>query len=293
MLNSRPDPSSATSPYSVKQGTLDVLVLHALAAAGTQHGYAIARRIEQLTGGAAFGFQGVIYASLVRLEQQGWVVAEWRACGTTLRARFYSLTQGSLERLGHDRTDRKVGLAAQAVVSRETRLALIIWCALHVSAGGVNAAESKSTHLRPIDAEIEAAIAEGVAHSRTFRELVLAVERVNVITYLFRGRCAYPALACTSLLSGRSSTRYVRINIQLPGAGGTATAWGRRAIIALVGHELQHVLEIAADLTLTDEGSMRQRYERYGLRRAEGRYDSLAAVDVGDRIRAELVGGRQ
>jgi PadR family transcriptional regulator, regulatory protein PadR len=55
------------------QGTLDLMVLQTLAAMGTQHGYGIARRIEQVSGDEVLLNQGTIYASLVRLEQRGWI----------------------------------------------------------------------------------------------------------------------------------------------------------------------------------------------------------------------------
>jgi hypothetical protein len=59
------------------QGTLDLLVLQTLVAMGPLHGYGIARRIEQSSGDEVLLNQGTIYASLVRLQQRGWIVAEW------------------------------------------------------------------------------------------------------------------------------------------------------------------------------------------------------------------------
>ena len=55
------------------QGTLDLMVLQTLAAMGSLHGYGIARRIEQVSGNEVLLNQGTIYASLVRLEQRGWI----------------------------------------------------------------------------------------------------------------------------------------------------------------------------------------------------------------------------
>jgi len=59
------------------QGTLDLLVLQTLASMGSLHGYGIARRIEQVSGNEVRLNQGTIYASLVRLQQRGWISAEW------------------------------------------------------------------------------------------------------------------------------------------------------------------------------------------------------------------------
>jgi len=75
------------------QGTLDLMVLQTLQAMGPQHGYGIARRIEQVSGNALLLNQGTIYASLVRLQQRGWIAAEWGTSENTRRAKFYALTK--------------------------------------------------------------------------------------------------------------------------------------------------------------------------------------------------------
>jgi len=75
------------------QGTLDLMVLQTLAAMGPMHGYGIARRIEQVSGKQILLNQGTIYASLIRLQQRGWIAAEWGASDNNRRARFYSLTR--------------------------------------------------------------------------------------------------------------------------------------------------------------------------------------------------------
>ena len=61
------------SKMDLLQGTLDLMVLQTLAAMGSLHGYGIARRIEQISGDAIILNQGTIYASLVRLQQRGWI----------------------------------------------------------------------------------------------------------------------------------------------------------------------------------------------------------------------------
>ncbi len=74
------------------QGTLDVMVLKTLKAMGPQHGYGIARRIEQISGDAILLNQGTIYAALVRLQQRGWISAKWGSSENNRRAKFYALT---------------------------------------------------------------------------------------------------------------------------------------------------------------------------------------------------------
>src|ERR1039457_3668811 len=75
------------------QGTLDVMVLQTLQALGPLHGYGIARRIEQTSGDQVLLNQGTIYASLVRLQQRGWIAAEWGVSGNNRKAKFYSRSE--------------------------------------------------------------------------------------------------------------------------------------------------------------------------------------------------------
>lgn|SRR5690348_10099509 len=81
------------------QGTLDVMVLQTLAVMGSQHGYGIARRIEQVSGNEVLLNQGTIYASLVRLQQRGWIAAEWGTSDNNRKAKFYSLTRAGRKHL--------------------------------------------------------------------------------------------------------------------------------------------------------------------------------------------------
>jgi PadR family transcriptional regulator, regulatory protein PadR len=76
----------------VLQGTLDLMVLKTLEFMGPLHGYGIARRIEQVSGNALTLNQGTIYPALLRLEQRGWVKAEWGLSEMNRRAKFYSLS---------------------------------------------------------------------------------------------------------------------------------------------------------------------------------------------------------
>ena len=81
------------SKLDLLQGTLDLMVLQTLAAMGRLHGYGIARRIEQVSGDAVLLNQGTIYASLVRLQQRGWISAEWGTSTNNRKAKFYSITK--------------------------------------------------------------------------------------------------------------------------------------------------------------------------------------------------------
>jgi PadR family transcriptional regulator PadR len=81
------------SKSDVLQGTLDLMVLKTLQSMGPLHGYGIARRIEQVSGNALSLNQGTIYPALLRLQQRGWIKAEWGASETNRRAKFYSLSR--------------------------------------------------------------------------------------------------------------------------------------------------------------------------------------------------------
>jgi len=92
----------ADSKLDLLQGTLDVMVLQTLAALGQQHGYGIARRIEQVSGDQVLLNQGTIYASLVRLQQRGWIAAKWGISDNNRKAKFYSITLRGRARLADD-----------------------------------------------------------------------------------------------------------------------------------------------------------------------------------------------
>jgi transcriptional regulator len=87
------------SKLDLLQGTLDLLVLRTLVAMGPLHGYGIARRIEQSSGDEVLLNQGTIYASLVRLQQRGWIAAEWGTSDNNRRAKFYAITPSGRKQL--------------------------------------------------------------------------------------------------------------------------------------------------------------------------------------------------
>src|SRR5437870_9579688 len=86
----------------VLQGTLDLMVLKTLHAMGPLHGYGIARRIEQLSDEVLQLNQGTIYASLLRLQQRGWIASNWGASDNNRKAKFYSLTKAGKKQLAEE-----------------------------------------------------------------------------------------------------------------------------------------------------------------------------------------------
>jgi PadR family transcriptional regulator len=77
----------------VPYGTLDLLILKTLETLGRLHGYAVARRIEQVAGQSLQLSQGSVYPALIRLEQEGWISTEWGISETNRKVKFYSLTR--------------------------------------------------------------------------------------------------------------------------------------------------------------------------------------------------------
>jgi PadR family transcriptional regulator len=90
-----------TERSDLLQGTLDVLVLKTLAT-GPMHGWGIAARIQQLSQDVLEVNQGSLYPALHRLEQKGWISAEWGSSENNRRARFYSLTRSGRRQLADE-----------------------------------------------------------------------------------------------------------------------------------------------------------------------------------------------
>jgi PadR family transcriptional regulator PadR len=83
----------------VLQGTLDLIVLKTLDAMGSQHGYGIAVRIQQVSEDLLKLNQGTLYPALLRLEQRGWISSKWGVSENNRKAKFYSLTRAGRRQL--------------------------------------------------------------------------------------------------------------------------------------------------------------------------------------------------
>jgi PadR family transcriptional regulator, regulatory protein PadR len=86
-------------PSDVWQGTLVLMILKTLDAMGPQHGFGIARRIEQTSGDRLSVNYGTIYPALLKLEQEGYIAGDWGVSETNRKARFYRLTRAGRKRL--------------------------------------------------------------------------------------------------------------------------------------------------------------------------------------------------
>ena len=82
------------------QGTLDLIVLRALATMGPQHAYGLAARLEQVADHPFPLNQGTLYAGLVRLEQRGWIKGSWQRTESGREAKYYAITRCGERALG-------------------------------------------------------------------------------------------------------------------------------------------------------------------------------------------------
>ena len=89
----------------VWQGTLALMVLKTLEALGPLHGYGIARRIEQTSGGLLAVRYGTLYPALMKLEQEGYISAAWGVSDNNRRAKYYALTRAGRKRLASEARD--------------------------------------------------------------------------------------------------------------------------------------------------------------------------------------------
>ena len=83
----------------VLQGTLDLMILQALASMGPLHGYGLARRIEQISDDLLTLNEGTVYASLMRLQHRRWISATWGASENNRKAKFYAITRAGRRQL--------------------------------------------------------------------------------------------------------------------------------------------------------------------------------------------------
>jgi len=92
---------STQGRLTLLQGTLDLLILRTLTL-GPQHGQGIARAIQEASDDALLVEHGALYPALQRLEDQGWIAAEWGVSGNNRKARFYTLTKTGRKQLANE-----------------------------------------------------------------------------------------------------------------------------------------------------------------------------------------------
>ena len=97
--------STSNAKPDILQGTLDLMVLRTLETMGPQHGFGLAKRIQQISAGALDLNQGTLYPALLRLEQRGWISSRWGASDKNRRAKFYDLTKAGRKQIARETDD--------------------------------------------------------------------------------------------------------------------------------------------------------------------------------------------
>lgn len=147
---------------------------------------------------------------------------------------------------------------------------------------------SRNPRVRPYDGRTAAMLLEGLERSPTLRAIADRLEQLDVIVYVKMHPALRKKLAGTmTWLAATASHRYVCISLN--------PEMGREALIAALGHELQHALEVAEAPWVVDPASLQAYYEKHGhstVKHING-WDSLAAQVVGDDVRRDLAGMRR
>ncbi len=109
------------SKADIWQGTLALMILKTLQTMGPQHGYGIARRIEQISGNELEVNYGTLYPALLKLEQEGYIASEWAASENNRRAKFYRLTDAGKKQVEEEEREweQVTAIMARFLGSRE------------------------------------------------------------------------------------------------------------------------------------------------------------------------------
>jgi hypothetical protein len=146
------------------------------------------------------------------------------------------------------------------------------------------ALESPNRHVRSQDRSVRQLLKRGFTYSPTFRNLMARIEKSDVIVYVEEvPRLPSDLEGRMMILPNAHGTRYVRIQLAMRGSPDDA--------VAVLGHELQHALEVADEPWVSDQATMAALYQRIGIGSLPGHhvYDTRAAQEIGRIVRRELL----
>jgi hypothetical protein len=146
-------------------------------------------------------------------------------------------------------------------------------------------AASPSPRLRPQSPRVARWVADGIAGSATFRDLVGRIEASDVFVYLEAQPALGPGVAaCLTWMAATPQGRFVRASVR--------PDLRARDTLGMIAHELQHVVEVIDHPDVRSERGLADLYARIGhtIGAAGGRWDTTAALRAGDRVRIELLG---
>jgi hypothetical protein len=166
-------------------------------------------------------------------------------------------------------------------------VSLALACALAAAATAMLTASGTpldpARRLRPTQTAGERVLADGMARSATFRRLVSRLERSDVIVYITVRVDMRPNLGGSLRIMGRSATdRFLHISLN--------GQHSRHILVALLGHELQHAVEVADAPEVASDESLTGLYRRIGVHVSGDSWDSRAAREAGQTVRAEYNG---
>jgi hypothetical protein len=136
------------------------------------------------------------------------------------------------------------------------------------------------SQIRSGDARIVALIARATEQSPTFRGMVETIEATDGIVYIERGVCRSGARACLIGVTKPGAMRFLWIRVDLRKID--------RELMALMGHELQHAIEVLRNREVVSTGEMVLLYERKGMKDASGGFETVSAIEAGQSVALEL-----
>jgi hypothetical protein len=153
----------------------------------------------------------------------------------------------------------------------------------------VSDSSRSATHIRTLNRFVTEALQEGLAKSPALRALAAELEASNVILYLEEGPCPESA-ACTMIASTQDGPmRLLRVNFVLrTSQGASVFLCHRDRLIAQIGHELQHAVEIARNPEVVDKATLAALYARIGYENRAHGYESDEAIRRGELVFAEV-----
>lgn len=134
--------------------------------------------------------------------------------------------------------------------------------------------------VRSANPAIATLIATGMTNSRTFRSIIERINATDGVVYVEQGDCGNAIRACLRAVAKSVGNRIVLVRIRLPKSD--------RDVVATIGHELQHALEILNDPAVTDSAAMYRFYTREARRRLGGGFETAEAVKVEQAVHAEM-----
>ena len=170
------------------------------------------------------------------------------------------------------------------VPARLTPPTIALVCAFTCAFAQPAAAEadvSPIQRVRSTTAMISTVIEQISERSATFRRLVETINASDGIVYVEEGQCGRGVSAClvTVKVAGPNRLVWVWVDIRKVDA----------ALMGLIGHELRHTIEVLSDPMVTNGHAMSNFYQRQGWRSSEGRFETQAAIEAGEAVRAEVL----